>query len=106
MTLPGLNRLVDVCTFLSGEHWRAPGLTPVVRNEQQCLTLFNAELSQGCSVAESGWGVADPRDTREAESAWEHTAFADLSSETDSSYSFLGSARTGGTLGYHRDPNR
>jgi hypothetical protein len=32
-----------------------------MRNEQQRLTLFKAELSQGCSVAESGWGVAGPR---------------------------------------------
>jgi hypothetical protein len=73
---------------------------------QKRLTLFNAELSQGCSVAESGWGVADPPYTSEAESEREHTACASLSSETDSSYSFLGSARTGGTLGYHRDTNR
>ena len=75
-------------------------------SDQQRLTLFNAELSQGCSVAESGWGVADPRYTSEAESTREHTAVASLSSETDSSSSFLGRARTGGTLGYHRDPNR
>ena len=60
MTLPCLNHL-DVCTFPSGGHSRAPDLTPIMRNEQQRLTLFNAELSQGCSVAESGWGVADPR---------------------------------------------
>jgi hypothetical protein len=32
-----------------------------MHNDQQRLTLFNAELNQGCSVAESGWGVADPR---------------------------------------------
>ena len=73
---------------------------------QKRLTLFNAELSQGCSVAESGRGVADPLDTREAESTREHTVFASLSSQTDSSSRFLGRARTGGTLGYHRDPNR
>ena len=73
---------------------------------QKRLTLFNAELSQGCSVAASGWGVADPPDTSEAESTREHTAVASLSSQTDSSSSFLGRARTGGTLGYHRDPNR
>jgi hypothetical protein len=30
-----------------------------MRSEQQRLTLFDAELSQGCSVAESGRGVAD-----------------------------------------------
>jgi hypothetical protein len=83
-----------------------PDLTPIKRNEQQRLTLSNAELSQGCSVAKSGWGVADPRDTREAEGEREHAALARLSSETDSSYRFLGSARTGGMLGYHRDPNR
>jgi hypothetical protein len=28
-----------------------------MRNEQQRLTLFNAELGHGCSIAESGWGV-------------------------------------------------
>jgi hypothetical protein len=77
-----------------------------MRNEQQRLTLFDAELSQGCFVAKSGWGVADPRSTSEAESAWEHTAVASLSSQTDSSYSFQGSARMGGTLGYNRDTNR
>jgi hypothetical protein len=32
-----------------------------MRSEQQRLTLFDAELSQGCSVAESGRGVADAR---------------------------------------------
>ena len=83
-----------------------PDLTPIIRNEQQRLTLSNAELSQGCSVAESGWGVADPPYTSEAEGEREHSAVAGLSSQTDSSSSFLGSARTGGTLGYHRDPNR
>jgi hypothetical protein len=55
MTLLGLNHL-DVRTSPSGGHRRAPDLPPIMRNEQQRLTLFNAELSQGCSVAESGWG--------------------------------------------------
>jgi hypothetical protein len=77
-----------------------------MRNEQQRLMLFNAELSQGCSVAGRGWGVADPRSTSEAESTREHTAVASFSSETDSLSSFLGRARTGGTLGYNRDINR
>ena len=60
MTLLGLNHL-DVRTSPSGGHPRAPDLTPIIRNEPQRLTLINAELSQRCSVAESGWGVADPR---------------------------------------------
>jgi hypothetical protein len=55
MTLLCLNHL-DVRTSPSGGHRRAPDLPPIMRNEQQRLTLFNAELSQGCSVAESGWG--------------------------------------------------
>ena len=67
------------------------------------LAVFHA---QDDSVAASGWGVADPPDTSEAESTREHSAVAGLSSQTDSSSSFLSSARTGGTLGYHRDPNR
>ena len=67
------------------------------------LAVFHA---QDDSVAASGWGVADPPDTSEAESEREHSAVASLSSQTDSSSSFLGRARTGGTLGYHRDPNR
>jgi hypothetical protein len=59
MTLLGLSHL-DVRTSRQG-HRRAPDLTPIMRNGQQRLMLFHAELSQGCSVAESGWGVADPR---------------------------------------------
>jgi hypothetical protein len=43
------------------EHRRAPDLPPIMPNEPQRLTLFNAELNQGCSVAESGWDVAAPR---------------------------------------------
>ena len=77
-----------------------------MRNEQQRLTLFKAELSQGRSVAESGWGVADPSYTSEAEGTREHTAVASLSSETDNPYSFLDGTRTGGTLGHNRDSNR
>ena len=61
--------------------------------------------AQDDSVAASGWGVADPRDTSGAGSGREHTAVASLSSQTDSSSRFLGRARTGGTLGYHRDTN-
>jgi hypothetical protein len=57
-------------------------------------------------VASSSWRVADRRYTSEAESAREHTVFASLSSETDSSCRFLGRARTGGTRGYNRDTNR
>jgi hypothetical protein len=60
MTLLGLNHL-DVRTSPSAGHSRALELTPIIRNEQQRLTLFEAELSQRCSIAESGWGVADPR---------------------------------------------
>jgi hypothetical protein len=60
MTLLGLTHL-DVRTSPSGGHSRAQDLTPIIRNEQQRLTLFNAELSQRCSIAQSGWGVADPR---------------------------------------------
>jgi hypothetical protein len=104
VTLLGLKHL-DVRTFLS-EASACPDLSPIMRNEQQRLTLFKAELSQGCFGAKSGWGVADAHYTSQAESPWEHTAVANLSSETDSPYDFLGSARTGGTLGYHRDPNR
>ena len=59
MTLLGLNHL-DVRTSPSGGHSRAPELTPIIRNEPR-LTLFNAELSQRCSVAESGWDVGAPR---------------------------------------------
>ena len=62
--------------------------------------------AQDDSVAASGWGVADPPYTSEAEGEREHSAVAGLSSQTDSSYRFLSRARTGGTLGYHRDPNR
>ena len=82
------------------------GLISIIRNEQQRLSLFNAELSRGRSVAERDWGVADPPYTSEAEGEREHSAVAGLSSQTDSSSSFLSSARTGGTFGYHRDPNR
>ena len=104
MTLLGLKHL-DVRTFLS-EASACPDLSPIMRNEQQRLMLFDAELSQGCSGAERGWGVADARCTSEAESPWEHNAVASLSSESDSSYGFLGSARAGGTLGYNRSTNR
>jgi hypothetical protein len=60
ITLLCLSHL-DVRTSPSGGHTRAPDLTPIMRSEQQRLTLFDAELSQGCSVAESGRGVADAR---------------------------------------------
>ena len=45
----------DVRTSPSGGHKRAPDLTPIMCIEQQRLTLFDAELSQGCSVGECDW---------------------------------------------------
>jgi hypothetical protein len=47
MTMHGLKHLVDVCTFPSGGIGMPPGLTSIIPNEQQRLTLFDAELSQG-----------------------------------------------------------
>jgi hypothetical protein len=73
---------------------------------QSCKIKDELGRRRGRSGAESGWGGADPRYTSEAKRTREHTAFASLSSETDSSYSLPGSARTGGVLGFNRDTNR
>jgi hypothetical protein len=79
-----------------------------LENQRPSTVVVTGNCAEKCLYFEFATepAVADPRYTSEAESTREHTAVASLSSETDSSYRFLGRARAGGTLGYNRDATR